>query len=656
MTRVLGIDTGGTFTDSVVIETSTQSVLCKAKSQTTKQNLSIGIEGSVSQLPPELREDISYVSLSTTLATNAIVEGKHCRVGAILLGTEVEEELPAEIVREMTAKINIKGRQVVSIDYKHLDQIIDEMRGQVEVIAISGFSSIRNPVHEKSIRKYIREKWNVPVVCAHEMSGMLGFYERTVTCIINAGLMPIIADLIESTKRSISKLGIDAPIMIVKGDGSLMHESVALERPVETLLSGPAASVSGAMFLTDMQYGLILDMGGTTTDIADLTNGKVKIATRGASVGDWFTRVTAADICTFGLGGDSYIYYDNNGEVCIGPRKVRPISSLAEHYPYIVNEMRQYRKPQGYELLREKSTDCYSYLREPQVGEIEGIKRKVLDTLKSGAHSLFWLVRHLECDADKLGLSELVDMGCVERASMTPTDLLIAEGHLNIFNKDGADVALETIASVGNVTKQEFIISTKRLIYKKIASLCVRSAYHYEGKTLTEAEHEIMKYFIDLAFDSEEARILKTSFSLAKPIIAIGAPVRAWLYNVGQYLSTTVMIPEHSEVANAVGAAIAEIAEKKQATIRHDGTFDKYTIYTSDGRYTCASLDEAKDVAENMVREAARKAAEASGSDNCEIALDSQDKYSNIFTSGRKEYVETIITAMAIGKPKWRKD
>ena len=116
------------------------------------------------------------------------------------------------------------------------------------------------------------------------------------------------------------------------------------------------------------------------------------------------------------------------------------------------------------------------------------------------------------------------------------------------------------------------------------------------------------------------------------------------------------MIPEHSEVANAVGAAIAEIAEKKQATIRHDGTFDKYTIYTSDGRYTCASLDEAKDVAENMVREAARKAAEASGSDNCEIALDSQDKYSNIFTSGRKEYVETIITAMAIGKPKWRKD
>lgn len=124
--------------------------------------------------------------------------------------------------------------------------------------------------------------------------------------------------------------------------------------------------------------------------------------------------------------------------------------------------MRQYRKPQGYELLREKSTDCYSYLREPQVGELEGIKRKVLDTLKSAAHSLFWLVRQLECDADKLGLSELVDMGCVERASMTPTDLLIA------------DVALETIASVGNVTKQEFIISTKRLIYKKLqAFVCV---------------------------------------------------------------------------------------------------------------------------------------------------------------------------------------
>ncbi len=135
--------------------------------------------------------------------------------------------------------------------------------------------------------------------------------KRATTAILNAHLIPIIHQLIESVKRVFQEQNIVAPLMIVKGDGSLMSESVIQDRPIETILSGPAASVIGAKYLLEqsgeVQNAVIVDIGGTTTDIALLKEGLPRLNPNGARVGNWQTNVIAIDIRTIALGGDSQI-------------------------------------------------------------------------------------------------------------------------------------------------------------------------------------------------------------------------------------------------------------------------------------------------------------------------------------------------------------
>ena len=220
---ILGIDTGGTYTDGVILDRETRTVLHTAKALTTPENLSAGITACMRALCFSGWEQIGMVGLSTTLATNAIVEGRGCRVG----------------------------------------------------------------------------------------------------------LLPLIWQLLRDVRSVMDALRIRAPLMIVRGDGSLMDAAYAAERPVETVLSGPAASVTGAQFLSGLRDGLVVDMGGTTTDIAALSGGMCSVSEEGALLSGWRTRVRALEIRTFGLGGDSEIVLRPDGSVRIGPRKVVPLCRAA---------------------------------------------------------------------------------------------------------------------------------------------------------------------------------------------------------------------------------------------------------------------------------------------------------------------------------------
>lgn len=653
MAVVLGIDTGGTFTDGAIVNTTTEEVLCKAKALTTAQDLSIGIGNCLDKLPPFYINEISFVALSTTLATNAIVENKRSRTGVILMGKEIDETLPADEVAYLDCRINIKGQVQKVLDVRKLDEIIESMRDKIDVLAVSGMSSVRNPEHENQVRDRVRSKLAIPVVCAHELSCKLGYYERTVTCILNAGLMTVIDKLITCTGKCLTERNINTPITIVKGDGALMDASIARERPVETLLSGPAASIIGAKFLTGLDYGIVLDMGGTTTDIGNLTNGTSKINEEGATVGGWVTQVRATDVCTYGLGGDSHIYYDNDGVVCIGPRKVLPICALTKEYPHIIEEMTEFRKPIGHELLTEKSTDCFVYVGEIPGHRYTGLKKKVIDCLREKPHSLFWLADHFQKDADKLCLTSLVEDGVIKRASMTPSDLLAAEGRLNIYDQEGAKIAVKIMADLANQSPLDFIIRTKRFIYRRIAAVCIESACSFEGRNFDFGKEPAAKYFMSQAFNGNDDGILRARFTLSKPIIALGAPVKAWLYNVGRYLDTTVIIPEYAEVANAIGAAVAQIVEEKQATIRYDAVINKYVLYTERGREVFDKIIDAKDRAVKLVSELAKIAALAAGCEEAEVSVKQEDRYTRVFTTGARDYTETVVKAVAHGKPKW---
>ena len=222
--------------------------------------------------------------------------------------------------------------------------------GDLDAVAISGFFSIRNPAHETRVARELQRCTRLPVICGHSLSSRLGGIERATTAWWNARLVPLISRLIESTRSVIAEFGLDVPLMIVKGDGTLLSAAEARRRPVETLLSGPAASLIGARHLSGLQDALVVDMGGTTTDMAALTGGRVEVAAEGARVGPWQTHVEAARVRTVGLGGDSLFRSPDAtlDRLSVGPRRVEPLCTLAERFPAVVETLaridRKHRK------------------------------------------------------------------------------------------------------------------------------------------------------------------------------------------------------------------------------------------------------------------------------------------------------------------------
>ena len=326
---ILGIDTGGTYTDGVIIERDSGTVLHTAKALTTPDDLAQGIADCMRALRFAQWDQIGMVGLSTTLATNAIVEGHGCRVGLVLLGGRPEGEIPAQASVQIDAHVNIRGGVTHPLHTQMIDSALQRLKGRCHAVAVSGYASVRNPEHELQVKERAVRLLGLPVVCGHEMTGALGYYERTVTTVLNARLLPLIRSLLDDVQKVMRELGVRAPLMVVRGDGSMMYADYAADRPVETVLSGPAASVTGARFLSGCENGVVVDIGGTTTDIAGLRHGECTVSEEGAVLSGWRTRVRALEIFTFGLGGDSEIHISDKGEIRIGPRRVVPLCRTA---------------------------------------------------------------------------------------------------------------------------------------------------------------------------------------------------------------------------------------------------------------------------------------------------------------------------------------
>ena len=364
----LGIDTGGTLTDGVLFDLDHKKIVAKTKVITTRHNLTLAVDQCLDHLLSQREQAeldrIKMVSLSTTLATNAIVEGQGAEVGLILIGCKPDQGLPTPFLISIGGGCNLKGKFKEEVDLAAAAAAVAEMRDKVDAFAVSGYLSVRNPAQELAVEELIRELTGYPVVCAHQLSSELGFHERTVTAVLNARLMPLITDLMAAVKKSMARRALKAPLMVVKGDGSLISEKKARERPIETILSGPAASITGAMALTGIEDGIVVDMGGTTTDLALLRDGRPSIDSRGARVGGWLTRVRAAEITTIGLGGDSFVDVDGSGVLSIGPQRVFPLSWVASQHPHIARELEEIREV-DYSLFSTLPTIALVYIKEP---------------------------------------------------------------------------------------------------------------------------------------------------------------------------------------------------------------------------------------------------------------------------------------------------
>ncbi|MBS3996927.1 MAG: hydantoinase/oxoprolinase family protein, partial [Hydrogenophaga sp.] len=341
MALLLGVDTGGTYTDAVLIRDE-REVIASAKALTTRADLAVGIGAAVEAV---LREsganvgDIGLASLSTTLATNALVEGQGGRAGLVYIGFRaadlqahgLAEALGGDPEIVLSGGHNHAGGEAMPLDKEALLAWLETGTG-AEAYAVASLFATRNPAHELAAAETIRTVTGRPVSLSHHLSAKLNGPKRALTALLNARLIGMIARLIDRAEGKLGELGIHAPLMVVRGDGALISADQARERPIETILSGPAASIVGARWLTGAAHALVSDIGGTTTDVAVLREGRPAIDPEGARVGPWRTMVEAVAMRTFGLGGDSEVHVRDEGlegGVILGPRRVVPVSLIA---------------------------------------------------------------------------------------------------------------------------------------------------------------------------------------------------------------------------------------------------------------------------------------------------------------------------------------
>ena len=257
MGYLLGVDTGGTYTDAVVLDGDATRVLARAKALTSRPDLSAGVAGAVDAaiagagIPAA---EIEIVSLSTTLATNALVEGQGGRIALIAIGFDAASchargwKRPCAAIRSL----RIAGGHTHAGNAAEPTSICEALEAGagghdgVTGFAVAAQFATRNPAHELAAADLIRARTGRPVTCSHELSAALGGPKRALTAVLNARLIGMIARLIAAVERHLALSGVPARLMVVRGDGALIPADMARVRPIETILSGPAASVAGA--------------------------------------------------------------------------------------------------------------------------------------------------------------------------------------------------------------------------------------------------------------------------------------------------------------------------------------------------------------------------------------------------------------------------
>jgi N-methylhydantoinase A/oxoprolinase/acetone carboxylase beta subunit len=629
---IIGIDTGGTYTDAVLLDSTNGFVQRQAKSVTTPHDLSLGIAHSIEGLGKIDFNQVSMVSISTTLATNAIVEGHGGRVALLLIGYDEElmqqsglsERLPVEGMCYITGGHDVKGDEKAPLDTETACQAIQQYRGKVDAFAVSGYFSVMNPDHELRIRKMIQEHTSAPVVCGHELTNRLNAMKRVSTAVLNARLIPLIRHLMDSVKKVLEEKGCRAPLMVVKGDGTLISEMEARQHPVDTILSGPAASAIGAEFLANQSNAIVVDMGGTTTDIAILEDGKPWNNPAGAMVGGWQTCVQAADLRTIGIGGDSHIRVKQNGTFSIGPRRAIPLCRLGSEWPEITQELQAAVHGSG-DRTETRLTDFLTIVDRDGDSSPNQEDRKILEALRQGPMSVTSIRQNLgECFST---IERLEMSGIVRWAGLTPTDVLWSDSNQVGGNEYTASAGTRALAGQLNLPVASFTKQVQdrvtSMIIKEILDKLVSDKTGNHLDPTPPAWGKILECLLGYGTIPSLGGYLQVH----NPIVAIGAPVANFIPAVAEKMHTACIIPLHAEVGNAVGAAVASITHTVeilvQPHIQGSGTLT-YLVHTPHGREVFNTLEEAVERAEIIATELATQAACEAGAEAISVLMDKQ--------------------------------
>ena len=569
----IGIDTGGTYTDAVIYDFNERKILGSAKALTTKEDLSIGIGNALDELPSEMLNQADIISLSTTLATNACVENKGGRAKLLFIG--VYKNVVAELGKNyglpnydemyfIDSKSSYNGEIVEQPDWDSFMENSKEWLNDAESVGIVELNAMNNnAVLEKKAKELVIKKYNIPIICGHELFSDLNSLQRGSTTLLNARLIPIIESFLTAIKVALKKRNINAPVVIVRSDGSLMSENFTAVRPVETLLCGPAASVMGGIELTNEKDCLIIDMGGTTTDIAIVKNGIPLKAKNGINVGKWRTFVKGLYIDTFGLGGDSAVRFDTNGNMVLETVRVIPLSIAADKWPVVTEKLKALinTTKRHTHLLHE-----FFCLVKDISGNSNYTQREIsfCEALKNGPLIYSDAAEAIGTDIYNFKMHRLEKEGIIMRCGLTPTDIMHIKGDFNRYNAEAAKLGAEFVAACVNVSQEELYDmiydKVKKTLYVNIVRMLLEDKYPSLRKDgLDEGIEILISESWEKAKNNVKQDFLNFEFSSPATLVGIGAPIHIFLPDVAKALGTKCVVPENADVANALGALVGNI-------------------------------------------------------------------------------------------------
>lgn len=332
---IIGIDVGGTHTDAVLLNDT--GIEKKVKVPTDSSDLFNTILTSFTKLLTDVKpQDIQRIVLSTTLTTNAIVQQNISPVGMVVSagpGIDPESFRTGDHYYCVSGSINHRGREKAPVNEMEIEDIAVKMKkAGIEYVGVVSKFSVRNPSHEMLIRRILNKHFK-KVFLGHHVSGNLNFPRRIATTHLNTSVFSLHKSFFEAVKDSLEEKGLKAPIQILKADGGTMSLESSMTFPGQTVLSGPAASIMGAIpYAPEQLDAIVLDIGGTTTDIAFLVDKAPLLEPVGIQREQYKSLIRSLRTDSKGIGGDSAVRVKDK-ELIIGPDRLGPAMAFGGSEP-----------------------------------------------------------------------------------------------------------------------------------------------------------------------------------------------------------------------------------------------------------------------------------------------------------------------------------
>ena len=435
----IGIDVGGTFTKAIALDIVSGDILSSSTVPTThtdERGVSTGIVIVLSNLLKESEiklHEIEIIAHSTTQAINALLESDTAKVGIVAMGVGPEKSDVIKRTNLSDAKINYDNDIKSShrfLDTSHLitdsevSTAIEELKndGAKVIVATEAFG-VDDPSNEEFVMKHAT-KLHIPSTASHEISGIYGLEIRTLTAAINASVLPKTVQVGNFVEEAIRETGVTAPLMIMKGDGGVTNMDTFRSKPILTILSGPAASVAGALLYLKVTNGIFVEVGGTSTNICIIRNGKPEI--RYVTIKNHPTCIRSMDVRVLGVAGGSMVKLESNTISRVGPRSAH---------------------------IAGMKYSCYADVDDLSTGEIISVKPKESDVDEYVA---------IKCKNETYAITNTCAanaLGMIEEGDYSHSNQESAKLALNILGKKlgiaGAQAALNIIQTASfDITKE----------------------------------------------------------------------------------------------------------------------------------------------------------------------------------------------------------